>query len=336
MPRDPFEKKFDPVMFKAFDALRKVAKSTWKAMGSTLKEIKASTSLLAAFGSEALIAKVYSKVIGNYTKYLSDTFWGEVIKGIDFGIMTTAVTDILGPIFSGVGEWIGDRIEEAPIGTSVGIALGNLIGSFMGQPVIGAAIGGAIGYSIEQSPVGAAIGGAIGLAIGGIFGGTVGAAVGVTVGTALGGWLDTIFKDAAKKYKAVEIEAAKRSEIIKSLVEYYGIDPTKLRGGATAENIYNAVMAAAKAAGAAGVGAYTLTYQDIDVGRGGQLYQYGTSYVPRTGPAIVHRGEEIIPANRRKRSTGGININIDLRNAVVDNIDRLSQKIVEQVMIQLG
>ena len=337
MPRDPFEKKYDPVMFKAFDALRKVAKSTWKAMGSTLKEIKASTSLLAAFGSEALIAKVYSKVIGNYTKYLSNTFWGEVIKGIDFGIMTTAVTDILGPIFSGVGEWIGDRIEEAPIGTSVGIALGNLIGSFMGQPVIGAAIGGAIGYSIEQSPVGATIGGAIGLAIGGIFGGTVGATVGVTVGTVLGGWLDTIFGDAAERYKAVEVEAAKRSEIIKSLVEYYGIDPTKLRGGATAENIYNAVMAAAKAAGAAGVGAYTFTYQD----RAGptnpfQYYQYGTSYVPRTGLAIVHRAEEIIPANRRKRSTGGININIDLRNAVVDNIDRLSQKIVEQVMIQLG
>ncbi|KKM48232.1 hypothetical protein LCGC14_1557870, partial [marine sediment metagenome] len=28
--------------------------------------------------------------------------------------------------------------------------------------------------------------------------------------------------------------------------------------------------------------------------------------------------------------------NIDLRNAVVDNVDRLSQKIAEQVMIRIG
>ena len=62
--------------------------------------------------------------------------------------------------------------------------------------------------------------------------------------------------------------------------------------------------------------------------------QMGTDFVPRTGPYILHRGEEVIPKGRKSGNT--YNINIDLRNAVVDNVDRLSQRIVEQVMIQIG
>ncbi|BDI54937.1 MAG: tail tape measure protein [Asgard archaea virus VerdaV3] len=63
-------------------------------------------------------------------------------------------------------------------------------------------------------------------------------------------------------------------------------------------------------------------------------YQKGTPYVPRTGPYILHRGEEVIPAGRKGK--GEIHVHIDLRNAVVDNVDRLSQRIAEAVLIQIG
>jgi len=62
--------------------------------------------------------------------------------------------------------------------------------------------------------------------------------------------------------------------------------------------------------------------------------QRGTPYVPRTGPYILHRGEEVIPAG--KKGKGEIHVHIDLRNAVVDNVDRLSQRIAEAVLIQIG
>lgn len=71
------------------------------------------------------------------------------------------------------------------------------------------------------------------------------------------------------------------------------------------------------------------------IGMAGLLsLQHGTPYVPHTGPYILHRGEAVIPA--RKRGAGEIHIHIDLRNAVVENVDRLSQKIAEQVLIQIG
>ncbi len=40
-------------------------------------------------------------------------------------------------------------------------------------------------------------------------------------------------------------------------------------------------------------------------------YQHGASYVPRTGPAIVHQGEKIVPANQNF-SMGGINLNFTI------------------------
>lgn len=71
------------------------------------------------------------------------------------------------------------------------------------------------------------------------------------------------------------------------------------------------------------------------VGMSGLLsYQHGTSYVPQTGPYILHRGEEVISAG--KTSKGEIHVHVDLRNAVVDNVDRLSQRIAEAVLIQIG
>ena len=72
------------------------------------------------------------------------------------------------------------------------------------------------------------------------------------------------------------------------------------------------------------------------IGMSGLLsYQHGTPYVPRTGPYMLHRGEEVIPAKERK-GKGDVHVHIDLRNAVVDNVDRFSQRIAEAVLIQIG
>ncbi|KKL17965.1 hypothetical protein LCGC14_2480250 [marine sediment metagenome] len=342
MPRDPYERKYDPVMFKAFDALRKVAKTTWKAMGSTLKEIKASTSLLAAFGSQSLIAKVFDKVITNWGSYLSNTLWGEVVSGIDFTIMTTVITDILGPIFAGVGGWIGDRIEEAPIGTSLGASIGALIGSFAGNAAIGAVIGGAIGYSIEQAPMGAALGTLIGAALGNVIGGPFGTLIVTPIGTALGALIESIIIDITESdaYKAafgiLPEEDISRLGKLKEYMDMgfeitsdtfldYLIDLEKKSG-------LIALLGLLGAFPPPGAGGYYPGAGGLPPGY--QQFQFGTPFVQRTGPAIVHRGEEIIPANRRGR--GEITINIDLRNAVVDNVDRLSQRIAEMVWMKIG
>ncbi|KKN27826.1 hypothetical protein LCGC14_0860470 [marine sediment metagenome] len=64
-------------------------------------------------------------------------------------------------------------------------------------------------------------------------------------------------------------------------------------------------------------------------------FQFGGT-IPQTGMYLMHKKEEVISAGKAGRGRGEININIDLRNAVVDNVDRLSQKIAEQVLIQIG
>ena len=73
------------------------------------------------------------------------------------------------------------------------------------------------------------------------------------------------------------------------------------------------------------------------IGMSGLLsFQHGTDFVPQTGFALLHKGEAVLTAKANRRGRGDIIINIDLRNAVIDNVDRLSQRIVEQVMIQIG
>jgi TP901 family phage tail tape measure protein len=49
-------------------------------------------------------------------------------------------------------------------------------------------------------------------------------------------------------------------------------------------------------------------------------YQRGTHYVPRTGPAIVHRGEQIIPAgsDRANRNNGPVNITVHISADIHD------------------
>lgn len=60
----------------------------------------------------------------------------------------------------------------------------------------------------------------------------------------------------------------------------------------------------------------------------------GIDYVPRTGPYILERGEKVTAKGKTGR--GEIHVHVDLRNAVVDNVDRLSNRIAEAVLIQIG
>ena len=282
----------------AFKNLSKIAKGTWKAMGTAAKEIKTATNLFAAFGSESLITKVFDKVIGNYTKYLSDTFWGEVVKGIDFDVITTTITDILGPVFSEVGSWIGAAIEEAPIGTVVGASIGYLI-----KGPIGALIGGMVGFGIET--------------------------------------LANFLQDISGSVGTIEPHEDIMSPI--AIGRYYSETGKIMKGPMDEE--YMQWWARTYISGGAEVGGGAAPMGDINMevldrilaaqfaaGTFGS-YQFG-GLIPRTGPYLLHKREEVIPANRR--GSQGITINIDLRNAVVDNVDRLSQKIAEQVMIRIG
>jgi len=61
----------------------------------------------------------------------------------------------------------------------------------------------------------------------------------------------------------------------------------------------------------------------------------GIDSVPRTGPYILEKNERVISAKNNK-GTSEIHVHIDLRNAVVGNVDRLSQRIAEAVLIQIG
>ncbi len=65
-------------------------------------------------------------------------------------------------------------------------------------------------------------------------------------------------------------------------------------------------------------------------------YLHTGGVVPRTGIYMLQKKEEVIPARNAGRSNGEIHIHLDLRNAVVDNVDRLIQTVTEQVLIQIG
>jgi len=57
----------------------------------------------------------------------------------------------------------------------------------------------------------------------------------------------------------------------------------------------------------------------FDPSRGVPAFEFGTPYVPRTGLAMVHQGEAIIPAAQNKGTVGGNFIfNIDARGATAD------------------
>jgi len=54
----------------------------------------------------------------------------------------------------------------------------------------------------------------------------------------------------------------------------------------------------------------------FDPSRGIPAFQYGTAYVPRTGLAMVHQGEAIIPAAQNRGGGGGDTYNINISGAV--------------------
>lgn len=332
MPEDLFKQfrtsGFMKVMNKTFDTIAKTKKATWKAMGTAVKAVKTATDLLSVFGSTSLIAKVFDKVISNYTTYLSNIFWGEVVEGIDFDIMTTAITDVIGPIFQGIGEWIGDRIEEAPVGTVIGGSLGYLIGSFVGHPGIGAAIGASLGYLINSYT-------------------NVVGAVTAPDPTELRTTVATMY--GRNPDFNIMYQFFKKNTRWTNVLKGFGID--------SAEDLKNWFLSGLPPPPPSQVylgGALTLG-PPPDYGAnipggvwglppdyGGIMgpimpygsYQFGGT-IPKTGPYLLHKNEEVISANKRDR--GGITINIDLKNAiVVENYDRFVHKLVEQVMMKIG
>ena len=51
-------------------------------------------------------------------------------------------------------------------------------------------------------------------------------------------------------------------------------------------------------------------------------YDVGTDFVPRTGPAIVHRGERIVPAHENTGGAGPMTVYLRLDAAAVRQIMR--------------
>jgi len=105
--------------------------------------------ILSGFLSAGSARDVFSQVATSWTSYLSDTFWGEILTGIDFEGLNTFFQEVLGPIFQKAGEILGTIVEAAPIGVQLGGAFGTLIGSFVGSPLIGGIIGTGIGLIFE-------------------------------------------------------------------------------------------------------------------------------------------------------------------------------------------
>jgi hypothetical protein len=62
-------------------------------------------------------------------------------------------------------------------------------------------------------------------------------------------------------------------------------------------------------------------------------FQAGTDFVPRTGPALLHQGEAVIPAGENARGGGrGGNITVNFNNPSFQNqgdMDRFAQMLVD-------
>lgn len=136
----------------------KVEKSL-KQTEKMFKAIKESGTVVAdvlgAFIGAGSAKDVFGDVVSSYADYLSDTFWGGVISGIDFASITSVMTDLIAPIMDELGDLIGLGIgamfETAETGTAVGTAFGALIGSLYGPlgAMIGGLAGAAVGWAAE-------------------------------------------------------------------------------------------------------------------------------------------------------------------------------------------
>lgn len=153
-----FTKQLDKV-FKSFREMSLVVKDnkTDKAIRDSTKMFKAIkegkdaiTETLNAFLSAGTASDVFSDVVSSFSAYLSDTFWAGVLQGIDFTLLTTAIQDLIAPVFEDMGTFIGAVIEEDPELGLIGALIGNIIGSFFQSPELGTVIGGFLGAMIQS------------------------------------------------------------------------------------------------------------------------------------------------------------------------------------------
>ena len=83
------------------------------------KAIKESGSVVAdvltAFQNAGSATDVFKSVVSDYAGYLSDSFWGEILTSIDFGSITTVISEKMAPAMSDLGEAVGE-IFEGPVG----------------------------------------------------------------------------------------------------------------------------------------------------------------------------------------------------------------------------
>ena len=65
-------------------------------------------------------------------------------------------------------------------------------------------------------------------------------------------------------------------------------------------------------------------------------YQFGTSYVPATGPYMLHKGEAVIPANRNTGRSSNITVNINGGNYLSEEVaEDMGNMIIDKLKLQL-
>jgi hypothetical protein len=132
----------------------------------------------------------------------------------------------------------------------------------------------------------------------------------------------TTFSDKMKKLFQ-DMGQAIINELMKALV----VKPLvgSLTGGGT--GIWGSLLSSIF--GSKGGGSYG--FGEANVLSMGTQYQHGTSYVPQTGPAILHKGEAVIPANRN-RGGGDVNTtNVFIQATDVNSFQRLYGPTIESI-----
>ncbi|BDI54905.1 MAG: tail tape measure protein [Thorarchaeia virus VerdaV2] len=290
----------------AFKALSKVTKPTWKAMKGAMGAVKGAAGPLGAISKIFMFLSPIMKVFGMLFTVLGVAIMQAAMPAIQ--LLIDAFTD-------------PDFIQQI---IDLGTQIGNLIVALMTPEFISSLvdlIGGVIGLASALLTSGfiqnvkdlviQILGLVSAILVPGFITGIINLVGGLV---ALAGVIT-----GALKPVIAWIATLDPSEMAR-LFYIIGLMVATMYGFSTGGWIGALVAAAAWAIGMAGL----------------LSYQHGTDYVPRTGPYILDRGEAVITAKENRRGRGEIHVHIDLRNAVVDNVDRLSQKIAEAVLIQIG
>lgn len=142
MPEDMFAQFRDPKFAKA----TRLATSLFKTIKDNAEPI---ADVLDAFLSAGSASNVFKNVVDNFAGYLSNTFWGQVLTGIDFTTINTLMTEVLGPIFAQIGSYLGTAFASAPVGTAIGGLIGSITGMFLPGGQVWMLIGAGVGTGIE-------------------------------------------------------------------------------------------------------------------------------------------------------------------------------------------